>query len=223
MNEKLKSIIKSVILEVQEEHEKLGVISARTGLRTLRVFDFDDTLAKTNSRVWISEYDKETGEQLGEEYAITPAEYAVFKVNVASKHPEKEYKYDYREFAEVRDPKIIDFTFAILRKVVSKLREESAFPAVILTARGHDANKNIKAFLQTFDIDIPVITLSGSAPELKSEWIKQAMLAKNIPHIEFFDDSPLNVKAVANLNSDLDLAAKFDENLRVRSRLIKAH
>lgn len=223
MNEKLKSIIKSVILEVQEERSKLGVISSRTGLRTLRVFDFDDTLAKTNSRVWVSEFDKETGASIGDEYAITPAEYATFKVNVASKHPEIEYKYDYREFAEVRDPKIVDFTFAILRNVVRKLREESAFPAVILTARGHDANKNIKAFLQSFDIDIPVVTLAGSAPELKNNWIKQTMLAKNIPHVEFFDDSPLNVEAVVNLNSDEDLAAKFGTNLRVRSRLIKAH
>ena len=223
MNEKLKSIIKSVILEVQEERSKLGVISSRTGLRTLRVFDFDDTLAKTNSRVWVSEFDKETDAPIGDEYAITPAEYATFKVNVASKHPEIEYKYDYREFAEVRDPKIIDFTFAILRNVVRKLREESAFPAVILTARGHDANKNIANFLRSFDIDIPVITLSGSAPELKSNWIKEAMLTKDIPQIEFFDDSPLNVEAVANLNSDEVLKARFGTNLRVRSRLIKAH
>ena len=131
--------------------------------------------------------------------------------------------YDYREFAEIIDPKIIDFTFDILRKIVSKLREETSAPAVILTARGHNANKNIKDFLQSFDIDIPVITLEGSAPELKSNWIKETMLEKNVPHVEFFDDSPLNVKAVASLNSDQDLISNFGANLRVRSRLIKAH
>jgi hypothetical protein len=49
------------------------------------------------------------------------------------------------------------------------------------------------------------------------------MLARNIPHIEFFDDSPLNVKAVADLNSDEDLLAKFGPDLKVRSRIIKAH
>ena len=215
MKREVYNAIKILILE---ELENLGVVSGRTGLKTLRVFDFDDTLAKTNSRVWVSEYDKETGEQLGEEYAITPAEYAVFE-----KHPEKEYKYDYREFAEVRDPKIIDFTFEILRKVVSKLRKESSFPAVILTARGHDANENIKAFLKSLGIDIPVITLSGSKPELKSEWIKQAMLSENIPHIEFFDDSRLNVEAVKSLKFDPDLNRKFGKHLKISSRLIKAH
>lgn len=217
MNQDLKNIIKAIIFE------ELGVISTRTGVRTLRVFDFDDTLAKTNSRVWITEFDKDSGEQLGDEYAITPAEYATFKTNVASKHPEKEYKYDYREFAEVIDPKIIDFTFAILRNVVNKLREEASSPAVILTARGHAANKNIANFLNSFDINIPVVTLNGSAPELKSNWIKDTMLSRNIPHIEFFDDSPLNVKAVSDLNNDEELISKFGNKLRVRSRIIKAH
>lgn len=217
MNQDLKNIIKAIIFE------ELGVVSSRTGIKTLRVFDFDDTLAKTSSRVWVTEFDKDSGEQLEEEYAITPAEYATFKTNVASKHPEKEYKYDYREFSEVIDPKIIDFTLAILRNVVNKLREEVSSPAVILTARGHAANKNITNFLRQFDIDIPVITLEGSAPELKSNWIKDTMLSRNIPHIEFFDDSPLNVEAVANLNNDIELKSKFGTNLRVRSRIIKAH
>lgn len=218
-----REIYNALKILIVEELKDLGVVSQRTGTKTLRVFDFDDTLAKTNSRVWVKEFSKETQEPLGDEYAITPAEYAVFKVNVASKHPEIEYKYDFREFAEVRDPKIIDFTFDILRNVVSKLREESAFPAVILTARGHSANKNIANFLHSYDIDIPVITLDGSAPELKSDWIKNAMISKNIPHIEFFDDSPLNVKAVADLNSDEDLISRFGQDLKVRSRIIKAH
>ena len=217
------AIYKALKTLIVEELKDLGVISKRTGTKTLRVFDFDDTLAKTNSRVWVKEFNKETGIPLGDEYAITPAEYAVFKTNVAEKHPEIDYKYDYREFAEVKDPKIIDFTFAILRSVVKKLREESAFPAVILTARGHDANKNIANFLRSYDIDIPVITLQGSAPKLKSDWIKAAMLSKNIPHIEFFDDSPLNVEAVNSLNSDEELIAKFGDMLKVRTRLIKAH
>ena len=217
------AIYKALKTLIVEELKDLGVISKRTGTKILRVFDFDDTLAKTNSRVWVKEFNKETGIPLGDEYAITAAEYAVFKINVAEKHPEIDYKYDYREFAEVKDPKIIDFTFAILRSVVKKLREESAFPAVILTARGHDANKNIANFLRSYDIDIPVITLQGSAPKLKSDWIKAAMLSKNIPHIEFFDDSPLNVEAVNSLNSDEELIAKFGDMLKVRTRLIKAH
>lgn len=208
---------------IVEELKDLGVVSKRTGAKTLRVFDFDDTLAKTNSKVWVTEFDKDSGIQLSDEYAIAPAEYATFKVDVAAKNLDKEYKYDYREFTEVINPKIIDFTFNILLNVVNKLRQESSYPAVILTARGHDANKNISDFLSSFDINIPVITLNGSAPELKSNWIKDAMLSRNISHIEFFDDSPLNVEAVSNLNNDEELTSKFGNNLRIRSRLIKAN
>ena len=152
---------------------------------------------------------------------ITPAEYATFKVDVAAKNPDIEYKYDYREFAEVVDPKTIDWTFGILRSVLMKLREDQGIPAVILTARGHDANKNIREFLRSMNIDIPVITLAGSAPELKSEWIKQTMLDRDIPHVEFFDDSHLNVKAVDDLNRDFKLIDAFKQKLRVISKLVK--
>jgi hypothetical protein len=223
MNKVLKEIIKSVILEVhEEEFKKLGVPSEKTGLKTLRVFDFDDTLAKTNSKVGITEYDKETGKQIKPEYMITPAQYATFKEDVTANNPSIEYKYDYREFAEVVDPKIIDWTFGVLNKIVRKLRASENIPAVILTARGEAANKNIRGFLQSMDINIPVKTLSGSAPELKSEWIKQTMLDRNIPHVEFFDDSRLNVAAVKELNNDPDLIETFKQDLRVRSRLVQS-
>ena len=83
MKEKLKQIIKALILEIkQEEYAKLGAVSSRTGMTTLRVFDFDDTLAKTNSKVGITEYDKATGEQLKPEYMITPAEYEIGRAHV---------------------------------------------------------------------------------------------------------------------------------------------
>ena len=153
---------------------------------------------------------------------ITPAQYATFKVDVAAKNPDIEYKYDYREFAEVVDPKTIDWTFGILRSVLMKLREDQGIPAVILTARGHDANKNIREFLRSMNIDIPVITLAGSAPELKSEWIKQTMLDRNIPHVEFFDDSQLNIAAVKDLNNDPDLIEVFKQDLKVRARLVQS-
>jgi len=222
MNKNLKQIIKAVILEVhEEEFIRLGVSSEKTGLKTLRVFDFDDTLAKTNSKVGVTEYNKETGEQIKPEYMITPAQYATFKIDTAENNPKIEYKYDYREFTEVVDPKIIDWTFEILNKIVKKLRASEDIPAVILTARGHDANKNIRAFLQTMNINIPVKTLNNSDPKLKSEWIKKTMLDRNIPHVEFFDDSRLNVDAVKELNNDSDLIEMFKQNLRVRSRLVQ--
>lgn len=216
------SEVRSVLKEVRaDEYERLGIHYTATGKKALRVFDFDDTLAKTNSKVWVSEFDKETGEPLGDEYAITPAQYARFKTDIASKHPEKTYKYDYREFAQVVEPKIIKGPFEILKKVTEKIRQGSNIPAVILTARGSAANENIRKFLRSQGIDIPVKTLDGSAPELKSNWIKQAMLDLGITRVDFWDDSGLNYEAVRSLNEDPELIEKFGKGgFYVKSRQV---
>lgn len=212
----------SCLLEVHpHEYERLGTRSGRSGLKTLRVFDFDDTLVKTNSKVGVIELSKDTGVELTR-YKITPAEYARFKTDVAPKYPEKNYKFDYSDFADVVDPKLIKHTFQILQNVVKKLREDVGIPAVILTARGNDANINIRSFLKSLDINIPVKTLDDSNPLAKSNWIKTTMIARGIPHVEFFDDSPLNIQAVAELRNDPKLQEKFGTDLRVRSRLVTA-
>lgn len=225
MNSQLKELIKLLIQEKLlhiKPDEIIGAKSKKTGLKTLRVFDFDDTLAKTNSRVGITEFDAKTGEQLSDEYMISPAEYAKFKKTVVLKNPHKRYEYDYREFSEVKNPEIIEWTFKILKSVASKQRnDQSGAPAVILTARGHNARLSIKAFLQSLDIDIPVITLNSSDPNAKSDWIRQAMIEQNIPYIEFFDDSELNVEAVKNLNNDNELKEIFGKSLKILSRLIQ--
>lgn len=216
MNEDIKNIIKSVIMEVrEEEHNKLGIHSSRTGLKTLRVFDFDDTIAKTNSKVGVIEFDRLNHIQIGEKYHISPADYAGME-----KDPNKIYQFDYSDFSNVVEPELIEKNFTILKNIVSKMREENGYPAVILTARGHEANPNIRNFLDSVGINIPVQTLNTSDPFAKSEWIKKAMLKNNIPHVEFFDDNKKNVKAVRSLNRDQELIQKFAENLKVRSRLV---
>ena len=176
LKELIKNEITAYLLEVSsEEYSKLGTKSGRTGVRTLRVFDFDDTIAKTNSKVGVTEFDKDSNRQLRAKYFITPGEYAVLE-----KDPEIRYEFDYSDFANVVDPRLIEQTFSILKSVVNKIREDDGIPAVILTARGSDANQNIREFLASLNVNIPVKTLNGSAPELKSEWIKQIMLDQNI-------------------------------------------
>lgn len=220
MSTKLKTLLKLLVQEALLQDKRLGIVSAKTNMPTLRVFDFDDTLVKTNSKVGVIEVNKESGEE-SDKYFISPAAYAKFD-EIKSQNPDKEYKFDYSQFSQVIEPKIIDFTFQILRNVVKKMREDTGVPAVILTARGSDANTNISNFLHGFDIDIPVITLNSSNPASKAAWIKKTMLEHELPHIEFFDDSILNVRAVAELSSDPELLEHYGKNLRIKSRLIKA-
>jgi hypothetical protein len=214
----IKNEVKSCLLEVtNDEYKKLGTKSQRTGLRTLRVFDFDDTIAKTNSFVGVTELDKETNQEIKPKYYISPGEYAVLE-----KDPSKSYNFDYSDFANVNNPKLIDQTFSILKNIVNKIREEDGLPAVILTARGHDANLNIREFLTSLDIKIPVRTLNSSDPTAKSEWIKKVMLDQNIAHVEFFDDSVKNIRAVNSLRQDPELINSFGNNLKIRTRLVVA-
>lgn len=216
LKELIRNEIKAYLLEVSsEEYKKLGTKSERTGIKTLRVFDFDDTIAKTNSRVGVTEFNKETNQQVKDQYFINAGQYAMM-----DKDPSIRYEFDYSDFANVVNPSLIDQTFSILRNVVNKIREDQGIPAVILTARGHDANKNIREFLASLNINIPVKTLDGSAPELKSEWIKQTMLNRDIPHIEFFDDSVKNIRAANSLKEDPDLVSRFGNDLRIRARLV---
>ena len=56
----------------------------------LRVFDFDDTIAKSDSNIHIT---TDTGERI----EMTPAQYATHKIN-------PEYEYDFSEFDEVINP-----------------------------------------------------------------------------------------------------------------------
>jgi hypothetical protein len=218
LKELIRNEIRAFLLEVSsEEYKNLGTRSQRTGLRTLRVFDFDDTIAKTNSKVGVTEIDNQTNQQIKDKYFINAGQYALME-----KDPTKTYKFDYSDFANVNDPKLIDQTFSILKNVVKKIREEEGIPAVILTARGHDANHNIRKFLHSLGITIPVKTLDTSDPEAKSGWIKQTMLDRNIPHVEFFDDSIKNVKIVSSLREDSELQTRFGKELRIRARLVVA-
>ena len=46
------------------------------------------------------------------------------------------------------------------------------------------------------------------------------MLDRDIPHIEFFDDSVKNVRAVNSLREDEELKNRFGNLLRIRARLV---
>lgn len=155
--------------------------------KKLRVFDFDDTLVRTDARVGVAP-------SSGKKFWLTPGEYATYE-----KHPEDQF--DYSEFGQIKNPKIIPWTTNILRKVYEK---NGPLGAVILTARGTQSQNAIKQFLDDAGMPgIEIVTLGDSNPQAKSNWIKQKMMSDGIDHVEFFDDSKKNVEAVADLKSDL--------------------
>ena len=162
--------------QLLKEYITILINEALDGANKLRVFDLDDTLVKTHSRVHVLKAN-------GDELWLSPAEYAIY-----DKEPGDEF--DYSEFSDVIKPEAISWTQKILQKVVSKRGSGSA---VILTARGISAEPAIRDYLEDIGVsDIEIVTLGNSDPQLKADWIYEKAQSGEFSEIEFFDDSYKN-------------------------------
>lgn len=168
-NQLLKDYILQIIKETLQSEKKL------------RIFDLDDTLVKTNSKVHVLKAS-------GKIEHLTPAQYAVYK-----KEPGDQF--DYSDFEDLIDPKAIRWTTRILKNVIDKHGTDAA---VILTARANI--EPAQEFFRINDIpEIPIVALGNSDPEMKAQWIKMVAMKFGYKEIEFFDDSPKNIAAVQRL------------------------
>jgi phosphoglycolate phosphatase-like HAD superfamily hydrolase len=149
--------------------------------KKLRVFDFDDTLVKTNSKIYITNGDKQK--------TLTPGEYAIYK-------PKKGDEFDYRDFESVINPTEIRSITNVLRRIVKKNGSEGVF---ILTARG--AYKPIKQYLKDigFEKKIIIVALASADPKDKANWIEDKIDTEGYDDVYFADDSEKNVSAVKRM------------------------
>ena len=146
--------------------------------RSLSVFDFDDTLAWTDSWVYVK---SKKGE-----YKLDSAEFAVHKLR-------KGEEYDFRDFDRMlRNPRIIKKNVDILKRQLSKVGRK----VTILTARA--VGFPVKHFFKTLGIDVYVVAVGSADPRVKANWIEDH-IKKGYNPIYFIDDSPKNIKAVDNL------------------------
>jgi FMN phosphatase YigB (HAD superfamily) len=146
--------------------------------KKLRVFDFDDTLVKTDSYIYVTKAN-------GKSFKLTPGEYAVY-----NQSPDD--KFDYRDFSKVINPVEIKTVTHRLRRIAKASRGKGIY---ILTARS--AYAPIKKYLK--DIGIPnvyVVALASNNPEDKAKWIESKIDKEGYDDIYFIDDSLKNVRAV---------------------------
>jgi len=152
----------------------------------LRVFDFDDTLAVTDSKIILHKADGETIEQ-------TPGEWAIYI-------PQQGDKFDFAQFrGDLINPREIKKNMDIFRKVLAAGSEGRK--TVILTARSDDAREGILKFLKDMEINLSnleLVTLNSSDPQDKAKWIEQR-IEEGYDDIVFLDDSYKNIAAVAAL------------------------
>lgn len=173
--------------------------TTRSRVKKLRVFDFDDTLVRTNSFVRL----RKPG---GEQVHMTPAEYALYS-------PMPDDDLDFEDFKRLNDPREITWTLNILRSVV-----RSGGDAIILTARGNESKPHIEEFLAKVGVPgIEVVTLGDSNPMMKAAHIAARIEEYGYNFVEFFDDSEKNVRAVERM-----IAQRYPE-VTVKARHVVHH
>jgi hypothetical protein len=166
----------------------------------LRVFDFDDTIAKSDSNIHII---TDTGERI----EMTPGEYATHEMN-------PDYEYDFSEFNDVINPREIKQITNIIRNALNAGTEGREI--AILTARDPAAEGAIRDYLDSIGLDTSKITfelLASSDPLAKSDWIANR-IKNGATDVLFFDDSGKNIDAVE------ELSARFPD-VKIKARIVK--
>jgi hypothetical protein len=180
--------------QLAEDVEKLFT-ELKTGKR-LRVFDFDDTLAKMNATIYVKHRDRSNTE-------LNPAQFAVYE-------PMPGDDFDFSEF-----DRIIKSANPIQKNVdaLKRAMQDAGAKTTILTARR--VAYPVKRYLEREHglKNIYVVALGSSDPMDKARWIEK-QIQKGYDDIEFIDDSPKNVKAVDSLQQqypDVALTAHLVE------------
>ena len=147
--------------------------------RRLTIFDFDDTLVKTKSMVYV-QHDS------GQTSALTPGEFAIYDAMPGD-------VFDFGDFSKLVDPEEIKWTVKILRHLAAKTRE-----VVILTARSVPGPA--EQFLREAELPAyTVVALGSSNPKHKADYVASRIEGDVLDVVEFFDDSHKNIAAVEAL------------------------
>ena len=164
-------------------------------VKKIRVFDFDDTLARTKSNVLYTMPDGTTGK-------IDAATFAKEAGNMEAEGAQ----WDFSEFSKVMQGSkgpLLD----VAKIIADKRGTKDVF---VLTARPADAAGPIKEFLASMGLDIPLANITGlgdGAPEAKAGWI-MGKAAEGYNDFYFADDHTGNVKAVKDVLSQIDVKSK---------------
>lgn len=178
---------------------KVLAANKKAPIKKARVFDFDDTLAKTKSNVLYTLPDGTSGSldatQFAEQYNELQEAGAIF---------------DYSEFSKVKDGS--KGPLAVLAKRFTEAKGDR--DVFVLTARPADSAKAIQEFLRsTLGISIPLQNITGLAngnPSAKAFWIAEKV-SEGYNDVFFADDAAANVKAVDSMLDSLGVTKRVQQ------------
>ena len=167
-------------------------------VKKIRVFDFDDTLARTKSNVLYTMPDGKEGKLTAEEFAKRGTEML-----------EQGAEFDFSEFNKVMEGKKGPL-FEVAKKIQDARGTEDVF---VLTARAMESAPAIKEFLDSIGLEIPLKNITGlgdSSPLAKSGWIVDKA-ADGYNDFYFADDAIKNVNAVKKVLDVIDVKSKVQQ------------
>ncbi|OUU74859.1 MAG: hypothetical protein CBC29_06965 [Methylococcaceae bacterium TMED69] len=139
-------------------------------MKTLYIFDFDDTLALTDSHVVVND-----------NLRLTSREFAKYRSAPGD-------KIDFSEFESVPEGSLIDST---VEDMVSAMESEGRENVFIVTARS--SAPPVRRFLKKFGIQPPkIVPTSGS--EGKARWLIRKLYQKQYGRVVVYEDCNKNIK-----------------------------
>ena len=160
--------------------------------KKLRIFDFDDTLVKTNSFIYVTHKN-------GMKTKLSPGQYAKYDTRDGD-------EFDFKDFQQVTRPELIKGYVELLRRMVSSGGSREVY---ILTARA--AERPVSQFIKDLGISgVRVIALGDNNPEKKADWIEDKVKA-GYDDVFFVDDSEKNIAAVRNRLKGYNIKQKIQQ------------
>jgi hypothetical protein len=173
---------------------------------SITVFDVDDTLVVTKSKIKVTDINS------GEVFELTPAQFNEFEKHA---HHDMDFS-DFKNLDILKAGKIIDKIFKILKETM-----ESGRRVGIITAR--DDRNLIYQFLlhngvvvnpqYIFAINDPTLEFKGTVAEKKKQAFIE-LIKMGFRDFIFYDDDQENIKIANRLGSEI-------EGIRIKTKLVK--
>ena len=187
------------IIETQQKAVNLAnSIKFSQTPKKIRVFDFDDTLARTKSNVLYTMPDGSSGK-------IDAATFA----KDAAKMEADGAQWNFSEFSKVMNGSKGPL-FEVAKIIADKRGTKDVF---VLTARPADAAGPIQEFLSELGLNIPLENITGlgnGTPKAKADWIVDKV-SEGYNDFYFADDHTGNVKAVKDVLDTFDVKGKVQQ------------
>ena len=148
-------------------------------MKTLVVFDFDDTLFRSDAKVGV----KKQGER---KRYLSSHEYATYK-------PKKGEEFDYKQF-QIYPPNPVPIlrSTTSFHTLVNNLGKDNV---IILTARSNPAP--VKAVLQNFEMpEVTIYAIGTSDPSGKAEVVRSLVEKNKYERVIVYEDSSANINAI---------------------------